>query len=113
MVRWKVVTRERTSFVAEGKYKLKYRKGAIVHALPNTVGIFTFKTKAQAEELMNLVPGLILKVRPIGRGKTPKAISAWTSAENLNEFYRTGMRNGVDPIPPDGTICYPAVEVLD
>ena len=53
----------------------------------------------------------VYKVRGINRMKTPKHISSG-SEEAMDDFY--GPNYSFSPhIPPKGTVCYGAVEVLE
>ena len=110
MIRWKVVTLNRASIcIIDQRYKRFYMKGKIVIAEPGTLGSFCFKTKKQAERF--LLPGLnasnlILKVKPLSRGKVPKGIcyphcSSDFKDQKLHTMY-----------PLQGTICYQKIKVL-
>lgn len=90
---------------------LKYTKGKIITADPETLGIFTFKTKKDANRFINNTFYLILKVRPIGKGTTPKLISNFVNVDGLQTFF-INPHVGTSNIPA-GTICYPAVRMLD
>ena len=125
-IRYKVVTKDRKSVLRlfEGfhqmqrsKYILTYEKGAIVEADKNTLGIFTFQTRKQAEEFKYYyleTPYLyaIIKVKPLDkRGKVPEKVSYWLMPGALGQFYGTSHLPKLCP-PVEGTICYRAVEVL-
>ena len=123
MIRYKVViSRNRGSCsIEEGcKYRKVYKRGKIVKAKKGTLGIFCFKTKIDA---INFIHGneeggyfSIIKIKPIGKGKKPKLIASifpFLGADiMINDFYR---HSGyiLNQESPEGTICYPAVRVLD
>ena len=103
-----------------------YTKGTVVKAYPGSVGIFTFKTRKDAEEFIYREATIdedfiILRVKPIGRGKKPDKILAWAISILGNYNFLEGYFNGEFSLlesedlmePYKGTICYPAVEVLD
>ena len=50
------------------------------------------------------------KVLPMGKGKIPEVIGGL--AGGLDDYYNGNYDNRF-MIPPDGTICYPAVYVVD
>lgn len=141
--KWKVVKahdRSSCSFdpsEKDKKYFKIYKKGTTVKAPKNSFGIFCFKRKKDAEKFKEhmainstLLYGtqyIILKVEPIGKGKTPKEI---IYRGLMSDFYNNTkifvVREEIAPyhsgvytenfikttlIPP-GTICYPAVKVL-
>lgn len=131
---------KRFSALVKGFFKINYSKGKTVRAKKNTVGIMCFKRRHQAEAWMN-GPTLyseisdfeIIRVQPVGRGKTPKTFSGHYGTHVLlllrklikrfgvEEGYKqllTGRYDVLDMYvrymePPEGTICYPAVKVLD
>ena len=93
-----------------------YNKGTIVKALSHTLGIMVFKARWQAERFisMHLSPPIhmILRVKTFKRGVVPERISLKISLEYLDIFYKKSSRMAVMS-PPNGTICYDKVEVLD
>ena len=108
MIRYKVVRDDRTSCSIKGTYQLKYKKNKTVKAAENSLGIFCFKRKMDAEDFIGMIPDLkIIRVKPIGKGKIPKEIGIVTM---ISKFY---LGKGITHIIPSGTICYPAVLVLD
>ena len=138
IIRWKVTKDDRTSPHAEGKYYKEYLKNTIVKANKNTLGLMTFKTKEQAATWANrsVIRTRILKVRPIGRGKVPIVLANrdyfnlfYKHKRTLNSKkiakllrlkgdgrrfdYRIGDRDIILWPVPEGTVCYPAVEVLE
>ena len=97
-----------------------YKKGTVVNAYPGSPGIFTFKTKKDAENFIRVTSEfeenfMILRIRPIGKGKTPAKIvaGAVNSIAELRLYLKKQDFYIELAIPPDGTICYPSVEVLD
>lgn len=120
MVRYKVVV-NRASVYAQGIYQLKYVKGTVVTGLPKTLGIMVFDTYGNAEEFMGVLWSIadikIVKVRTIGKGTRPKYLSMRINEESIRAFYTPGLF-GIDEWCPiagiaKGTMCYPAVEVLE
>ena len=113
--RFKVLGFYRESCYAQGKFRKKYEKDEIVVAVPGTLGIMTFKSLKEAREFQrcrNRTCPLIVAVEPVGRGKVPKKISS--VPEHLMEsFYAEGPGDSGWGYPPKGTICYPAVLVLE
>ena len=117
MICYKVVTNLRGSIsVHNSKYRKIYEKGTIVRSDPNTLGIFCFETEEDAIRFSS-DNDRILKVKPIGRKKKPSIILDWQSLckEYLDKFYSNRKRSKsiLYTFPPKGTVCYPAVEVLE
>ena len=115
-VKFKVVSNERHSVYAEDNYNLKYPKGSIVRAREETFGIAVFRTRKHAEVFMAVRSRylLVLRVCPIGRGKTVKFVCSNLSEVGLDMFYHVSRSFNVGELPPPrGTIFYSAVEVLD
>jgi hypothetical protein len=99
------------------KYCLKYKKGSIVGAIPKTMGIFCFEKKEQAERFAD---GLdyswscpywhkVIKVRGRGKPYRPRIIGY---ADYIDAFYQSKRKQHVQRAW-QGTICFPAVEVLE
>lgn len=140
---YKVVADGRKSiFVSssETHFVKYYYKDTIVEASPNTLGIFCFDSISNAENFIEYysinfyaTTTSILKVKPIGRKKVPKFIAV--TGDNSKEFYsildnikRKKTHNFTNDLiigncakynnieykkPPVGTVCYPAVKVLE
>ena len=123
MIKYKVVqpfTRTSIGIPPEDKYAKKYKKGTKVEAKSYTLGIFVFKRRKDAEFFERCNPGIIIRVKPIGRGKTPKyrINTCHTKYFDLRRLRRAKVKAlYIETLPletlPPGTICYPAVEVLD
>lgn len=120
-VKYKVVKRKtRTSAILHGnsKYAKRYPKGESVYAGTNTMGILIFKTLKAARFWANQwiyytnSDLIILKVIPLGRGKTVKFISIDLSTEGLDNFYNNDEYSSMGSAPND-TMAYPGVQVLD
>ena len=119
MIRYKI-TRYDRSMYAEGIYCKMYEKETIVNAVPGTFGIMTFDTFLNASEFLGEKKGKIIKVRPIGRGKRIKFISAGQYEGAIRRFYEDQFyknsfpqfSSNLSPVPK-GTICYQSVEVLE
>jgi len=111
LIRYKVIKHRRSSGCdyLPTKYVLEYSYGTTVMGLEGTLGVFCFKTKKDAKRFCDL-NDQIIKVRPIGRGKVPNYISS--SCFNVEHFYEKSNHYH-QKHPPQGTICYPAVEVLE
>lgn len=116
-VRYKVVkrkSRRSCSINGNSKYSLKYEKGIEVHARPETMGVMCFKKLEEAEYFTRRHPWLnenfmTLKVIPMGKGKTVDDISV---PRKLNDYYnQLGYCHVMQA--PRGTICYPAVYVME
>ena len=129
-IRYKVVkTRTRMSAMINGRsrYALQYLKDTIVTALPETLGIMTFKTYRNADEwawamernnydMWASLYGYnlsIIKVEGIGRGKSPGLIASGVSTETIRQFYEDADDYCESFTPPYNTICYPQVRVLE
>jgi hypothetical protein len=107
--------RSRTSAIINGnsKYSRQYIKGENVYAHGNTMGLMVFKNREDAQEWADGGYGLIVvRVLPIGRGKTVVAICSDTSTEGLDQFY-SGKHSYYSFTPPDNTMAYPGVFVVD
>jgi len=121
-VRYKVVKRRtRNSAVINGnsRYSIKYEKGADVFAREETLGVFVFTNRRAAESWAWYIDRdheddeiIILRVLPIGKGKTPQRISPSIDTDVLNLFYNDEDYHYMN-VPHDYTLCYPGVHVLD
>lgn len=120
--RYKVVkSRSRYSCIVSGCsiYGIRYEIGKEVYALPDTMGIMCFKTRELALKWINghytlALNNIIIEVIPMGRGHIPQSIA---SPNNLKMYYEDRpryIRSGKSWLdPPKGTICYPAVYVVN
>ena len=114
-IAYKVVDRYRNSYMVESTdYSRVYLFDQVVKAKFGTLGIFTFDTKKRAQDFKINTPEMkIIKVEGIGQGQRPKQISlACNSKLQLDDFYAGNYCRGTVP-PPPGTVCYPAVKVLE
>lgn len=120
----------RLSCCAGREYRLKYLKDTLVRAIMGSAGIMVFKTKKLAEDFAFANPeGVkqVVRVRCFGRGRSIKWLGS-SHTTSLKHFYRklrdAGLSTlvmGRDRCPamegfqsaPEGTICYPKVEVID
>lgn len=107
------------SCVANRHYCLKYHKGKITYTIKGTLGIMVFERKIDAENFINKGVSVeyrynlkIIRVNPIGRGKRPKLICGCPSEGSLSNYY-THSVGAITKKAPMGTMCYPAVKVLD
>lgn len=104
------------------RFRKIYNKGDIVEAEPNSLGIFTFDNKKNAISFSKNNPmWKIKRVNSIGRGRIPYSPSI-SPEVGLEDFYEvinpyttkdmfTNTHSKSYSLP--GTLCYPAVEVLD
>lgn len=142
-VAWKVTTRNRRSVsIRNQRLYLKYRKGEVITAPEDSIGIFCFRSKYFAERFVARMDPenedrlKILKVALIGKANRPIAVCNLERREYMNQFCRWVKQNGRNPykllkvitdarcglqlgirmisvnIPP-GTVCAPAVKVLE
>jgi hypothetical protein len=123
--RYKVVKRKtRMSAVINGHsiYALKYLPDTKVIAKEGTLGVMTFKTRNAAEDWaysMNYHQYspydsdalIVIMVETIGKGKIPEAICNKIDTSSLKQFYKYAYGNGYSP--PNNTVCYPGVLVLE
>lgn len=124
-VRYKVIKRRtRKSALINGnsRFSLTYEKGRDVFAREDTLGVFVFTNRKSAEDwLWNFDIDheeeelILVRVIPIGRGKTPNSIASGVRTENLEYFYKDEEEGywTLFNTPPDQTLCYPGVHVLD
>jgi len=117
-IKYKVVkANSRYSCMVHGSslYGLKYDIDTEVHARPETLGVMCFRTYTDAYRLIHQHyyyrdHCIVIKVIPMGRGKIPHVLG---SPQRLKDFYSGVEWNPRRLIPPDGTICYPAVYVIN
>lgn len=108
---YKIVKYGESLFLHTSGFNLTYIVGNITRARKSTLGVFCFKTKRQAKNFTTTKSPFnitILKVIPIGRGKVPKLICNFGGLKNF--YSKTAPTDST--VPPDGTVCYPAVKVL-
>lgn len=88
------------------------------------MGLMVFKNKGDAEEwadnfncpnlygdpVYNLI---VIRVLPLGRGKTIDTICNDVSTNGLDEFYSEKGSRWSNRTPPDNTMAYPGVFVVD
>lgn len=124
-IRYKVVNLDRSSLISDTLPREMcriYLKGSIVESYPHSPGIMVFKTRKRAESyiygFMNHY--LILKVKPIGKGKKIKNILVLDRnfSDELQKYeyaYYVNKKyiNQHMTEAPYETYDYPAVEVLD
>lgn len=119
-VKFKVVSIDyegkRSSAFTRGNYSLDYPENSIVRARTGTLGVAVFKTRKQAEYFLRTASRIVLRiirVYPVGRGKTVKVVCDYPMECSLDNFYNEEERLYIPMAPPRGTIFYPAVEVLE
>lgn len=117
---FKIVTHDRKSLFAQGKYCNFYNKDFIVHAVPGTLGLMTFRTRREAKDFRNELwsadknRSKIIRVLPTSRGHKLYQICKSQTEGSLNHYYE-GNRE-IEPYPlyaPEGTMGYRALKVLD
>lgn len=120
--RYKVVKKNtRCSCIINGnsKYGLKYLPGQETHALPETLGIMTFRSKDAAlmwaVGIYTLDNFKVIEVIPMGKGTVPIFVANSKRIDMFYENRKKYLKRHLRPylLPPDGTICYPAVYVVD
>ncbi len=104
-------------------FSIKYIPLQNAVAKEGTLGIFVFNTRFEAEQWAEAwgtystgceaIKLIVLKVLPIGRGKTAKMISPDVTSKGLRGFY-----NDVDPLyilgrSMENTMVYPGVFVVE
>jgi len=116
MKAYKIVTQNRRSVFAKGKYRKTYKKGAVVKApskgavvkAPSrTVGLMCFESETAAQRFSNLlrvipvrvIPGslwshLIIEVEGLGEPKRPYQIAPAGTESCLDEYYKLRKKMG-------------------
>jgi hypothetical protein len=111
----------------QSSYALKYLKDTIVTARPGTLGIMTFTTSREAHSWAwamesNIYDNwtsmfgynlMVIKVEGIGRGQHPTFIASGVSADEIRSFYNKESDSYNSFTPPDDTMCYDQVRVLE
>lgn len=119
MIYYKVVKKDNTScFMNSQKYVKKYLPGTIVKADEKTLGIFCFKDIISIKKFCCPYYYKIFRVHGIGKPSIPDAICSNSKTKFMNSFYKGNIPlfkvNIIKTsMIPNGTICFPAVEVLD
>ena len=123
-IRWKCTGKDAKSWLScslPASFSLQYNIGARVKAPKGSIGIFTFKTRKQAEKFLNYTQtedmAIIKRVKVFGRGKRPKLIVR-PKSECLKMLAVKGLASlladdyYMSREIFDGTLCYPEVEVM-
>lgn len=112
-VAYKVVDDDRTS--ARVSYgNLKYNKNSTVETVKNSMGIFCFKRRVDAEKFKT---GHEIIIRVFGKnGYIPKSYAYFP--EEIRKFTKErakkkSISSKCNNLVPTGTICYESVKVLD
>jgi len=126
MIRWKIIGQEdrQSASIKTEEFTLRYPVGAVVTAAPDTLGIMVYTRKRDAVKFMQKLKGSmflwcrrklkIVRVQGIGRGTKPLRISQCLDRTSLRIFYWKAAASWSSPgAPPQGTICYKQVKVLD
>jgi len=103
----RVIGHSRSIFV------LKYKKGETVQAPEGTAGIFCFKRKKDAEDwafgtMSRFGEYEIIKVKGKGKPCYPEYILPHSYTRKFRFWKKYGVY-----YPPQGTVCFPAVKVLE
>ena len=113
---YKVVDKNRRSIYARGKYSFVYKKGAIVVAPPWSLGIFCFVDRIDACNFMGVLPDnpciKRVEARQADKVETPDIICIGITEELLDRFYKKGPKYE-EYKPPNGTVCFRKIKVLD
>ena len=140
-IKYKVLKINRTSIIIPTgcKFELSYDIGDIVKCIKGSIGIMVFKSAYYALDFANAcsrTSNIVIKVKPIGRMmKTPIKIVEFHIYESVSADKMISEYNALIPSikyysaenkrialarhnirfnkVPDGTECYPAVEVLE
>ena len=112
MICYKVVDDRKSCGVSyKEEYSLTYTKDSVVSAVLGSLGIFCFKTKEDAEFYIIEDPPRIsiIQVEGIGEPTYPEEIGDVTM-QSVKSYYD---RKDHTMVPPQGTICFPSVRVLE
>jgi len=104
------------------KFYLKYKKGTHVKAPKGSLGIMLFGNRRDAVAFLSVsgdphsAKRLIKRVTPIGKPVFPKEV-VWaicnSNLEKFNRYKAGGPELVLQGRPPEGTVCYPEVIVVD
>ena len=110
MILYKVVNLISRSSCVYGGLSRGYKAGEVTRADSRTMGIFCFASFDDAEEFVIKGKGYdkIIRVRSIGRCRRPK----FRFNHMCMELFTQSRRNARTPCPK-GTICCPAVKVIE
>ena len=125
--KYKVIKRlSRRSAIINGnsKYSRQYIRGSNVYAHGNSMGLMIFKNRSDAQEWANdfncpnlygdpVYNFIVIRVLPLGRGKTVDSICNDVSTDGLDQFYSEEGSPYGHRCPPDNTMAYPGVFVVD
>jgi len=126
--KFKVIKKKsRGSAIVNGNsvFALKYLPGTDVWAKPNTLGIMVFKNITSAENFAaswnrqyywddSSYRFIVIRVLPYGKGSIPQTICSEIDSRSLHSYYgRYGHEWYGHGLPPDNTICYKGVHVID
>ena len=78
--------------------------------MPKSLGIFCFETLQNARDFQLNHRDMIIKVEPIGKGVRRRVRG---SLNCIREFYADRSDPYLKTDTPIGTICFPAVKVLE
>lgn len=112
---YKLVTCDRTSLSAKGKYELHYPPNGIVCTIPGTLGIFLYTTLKSVTMMQKHAPDttMIIQVKALTPCLYPKAIGRHTTEDGLDRFYNSPAGSPDHYTYHSPIICCDKVRVLD
>ena len=110
----------RTSCYAQGKFCKEYKKGTVITAVEDTDGVYVFDNEKNANEFIRKHSRrfIKIKVRTIGKSKKAKYVCGNQNERDLVLFWHTVhffpyfLQDEI-LFPPQGTLVYKAVEILE
>jgi len=113
---YKVTNSKHSSIMAPGKFRISYKVGEIVVAIPGTLGIMVFWTLQDAIRFIenNMFKDIsrVLGVEGIGKHTCPLQICGRITETSFTRYYGPGPDRYHQTDPPIGTVCYRAVKVI-
>ena len=119
-IKYKVIRKHsRKSAYAIGRFERIYNVGDVVVAEPGSLGIMCFNSKRASDRFIrehgvNNFKTILVITKD--KGRRPKIIGSQQSEGGLARFYTNPLMLYYDreviQRSPEGTICYPEVEVL-
>jgi len=115
---YKVLYKDRCSHAVNPRdemYDLKYENGSKVKAPEGSLGVFCFETLEHVDKYLEDTSRLniqVVKVNGVGDPIRPLRICDIVSS-SLSQFYHTINNPLASMNPPEGTICFQEVEVLE
>lgn len=97
------------------RYCLSYNEATVVVAAEETVGIFCYRYKKQANGFRNYLGKSwtkVIKVEPLGEMTKPSRICRVTTPYYIRELIKDKSKEEYFTIPDPDTECYRAVKVI-